>query len=172
MSAADPVQTDPGRIDRASRVIAASAAQVYAALTDGRMVQHWLPPAGATGTVEVFEPRPGGQFRMTLRFAAGADGVDGVGGGGGKTTADSDTITGRFLDLDPDEYVAQEFDFVSADPAFAGTMRLTWGLTWCAGGTEVSVTAENVPPGIAPGDHEAGMASSLANLAAFLEHQS
>lgn len=155
-------RTDPNRVDRASRVIAASAAQVYAALTDGRMVQHWLPPEGATGTVEVFDPHPGGLFRMTLRFAAGE---------GGKTTTDTDTMTGRFLDLDPDEYVAQEFDFVSDDPAFAGTMRMTWGLTWCAEGTEVSVTAENVPPGIAPDDHEAGLASSLANLAAFLEHR-
>lgn len=151
------------RVDRASRVVAASPAQVYAALTDGRMVQHWLPPEGATATIEAFDPRPGGEFRMTLRFAAGE---------GGKTTADTDTLRGRFLDLDPDEYVAQEFDFVSDDPAFAGTMRMTWGLTWCAEGTEVSVIAENVPPGIDPDDHAAGMASSLANLAAFLEHQS
>ncbi|MGN6356555.1 MAG: SRPBCC domain-containing protein [Novosphingobium sp.] len=163
MSRPDPDRVDPTRTDRASRVIAASAAQVYAALTDGRMVQHWLPPEGATGTVEVFDPRPGGRFRMTLRFATGE---------GGKTGPDTDTITGRFLDLDPDEYVAQEFDFVSADPAFAGTMRMTWGLTWCAEGTEVSVTAENVPPGIDPDDHAAGLASSLANLAAFLEHRS
>lgn len=163
MSEHESGRPDPNRVDRASRVIAASAAQVYAALTDGRMVQHWLPPEGATGTVEAFDPRPDGAFRMTLRFDAGE---------GGKTTANTDTITGRFLDLDPDEYVAQEFDFVSDDPAFAGTMRLTWGLTWSGEGTEVSVTAENVPPGISASDHEAGLASSLANLAAFIEHRS
>ena len=151
------------RIDRASCVVAASAAQVYAALTDGRMVQHWLPPEGATATVDAFDPRPGGAFQMTLRFTAGEH---------GKTTSDTDTVRGRFLELEPDEYVAQEFDFVSDDPAFAGTMRMTWGLAWCAEGTEVSVIAENVPPGIDPDDHAAGLASSLANLAAFLEHRS
>lgn len=148
------------RIDRASRIVAVPPAQVYAALTDGRMVQHWLAPDGATATVEAFDPRLGGEFRMTLRFTAGE---------GGKTTADTDTVSGRFVDLEADEHVVQEFDFVSDDPAFAGTMRMTWGLTWCVEGTEVSVIAENVPPGIDPDDHAAGLASSLANLAAFLE---
>jgi uncharacterized protein YndB with AHSA1/START domain len=152
-----------GRVDRAWRIIAVPPAQIYAALTDGRMVQHWLAPDGATATIEAFDPRPGGAFRMTLRFGTGE---------GGKTTTDTDTVCGRFVDLEPGECVAQEFDFVSDDPAFAGTMLMTWGLTWCAEGTEVSITAENVPPGIDPDDHAAGLASSLANLAAFLEGQS
>lgn len=148
------------RIDRASRIVAASPAQVYAALTEAEAVARWLPPEGATGTIEAFEPRPGGAFRMTLRFASGA---------GGKTTADSDTVTGRFVDLEPDECVVQDFDFVSDDPDFAGTMRMTWGLAWCAEGTEVSVVAENVPSGISKDDHARGLASSLANLAAWVE---
>lgn len=151
---------DEDRVDRAWRIVAAPVSRVYAALVDGRLVAHWLPPEGATGTLEAFDPRPGGAFRMVLRFASGE---------GGKTTIDSDVVSGRFVDLEPDECVVQDFDFVSGDPAFAGTMRLTWGLAWCADGTEVTVTAEQVPAGIGKDDHEAGLASSLANLAACVE---
>ena len=85
-------------------------------------MSHWLPPEGATGTLEAFDPRPGGAFRLTLHFSSGQ---------GGKTTRDTDTVSGRFVDLEPNETVVQEFDFVSDDPAFAGTMRMTWGLAWC-----------------------------------------
>ena len=148
------------RVDRAARIIEASPARVYAALVDPDAVARWLPPEGASGTIEAFDPRPGGLFRMTLRFASGA---------GGKTTQDSDTVSGRFVELDPDECLVQEFDFVSDDPAFAGTMRMTWGLAWCADGTEVTVVAENVPSGISKDDHVRGLASSLANLAAWVE---
>lgn len=148
------------RVDRAWRVVEAPVSEVYDALVDGNKVSHWLPPEGATGTLEAFDPRPGGEFRMTLRFSSGT---------GGKTTQDSDTVSGRFVDLEPDECVIQDFDFVSDDPAFAGTMRMTWGLAWCTDGTEVSVVAENVPSGISKEDHAKGLASSLANLAAYVE---
>lgn len=151
---------DEHRVDRAYRIIAAPVAVVYAALTDARMVSHWLPPEGTTGTMQAFDPKPGGAFRMTLKFASGE---------GGKTTEDTDVVSGRFVELEPDECVVQDFDFVSDDPAFAGTMRMTWGLTWCAEGTEISVMAENVPSGINKDDHALGLASSLANLAACVE---
>ena len=148
------------RADRAYRIVAAPVPVVYAALIDPRLVAIWLPPEGATATLQAFDPRPGGDFRMMLHFASGE---------GGKTAADSDVISGRFVDLEPDECVVQDFDFVSDDPAFAGTMRMTWGLTWCAAGTEVSVLAENVPAGISKDDHALGLAASLANLAACVE---
>jgi len=160
MNPDDEYDWEEERVDRAYRIVAAPVPVVYAALTDARLVAHWLPPEGATGTMEAFDPRPGGAFRMTLRFAAGT---------GGKTTEDTDVVSGRFIELDTDECVVQEFDFVSDDPAFAGTMRMTWGLAWCADGTEVSVLAENVPSGISKEDHAAGLASSLANLAACVE---
>ncbi|TDL42719.1 SRPBCC domain-containing protein [Kocuria rosea] len=48
-------------------------------------------------------------------------------------------------------------------------MTITWELTRVEGGTRVEVRAENVPDGISAEDHAAGFASSLANLAAYLQ---
>ncbi len=60
-------------------------------------------------------------------------------------------------------------EFESDDPAFAGTMTMTWQLTPLVSGTEVSIAASGVPTGISPIDHATGMQSSLANLAAYVE---
>jgi hypothetical protein len=48
-------------------------------------------------------------------------------------------------------------------------MTMTWQLSAVAEGTRVEVRAEDVPTGISAEDHAAGMASSLANLAEYLE---
>ncbi len=48
-------------------------------------------------------------------------------------------------------------------------MTITTTLTPVAGGTEVGIACENVPEGITAADHQVGMASTLANLAAFVE---
>jgi uncharacterized protein YndB with AHSA1/START domain len=147
------------RRDTASRVIQASPRAIYDALMTREAVSAWLAPQGATLEVQAFEPRIGGQFRMTLTFAAAP----------GKSTADTDVVVGRFVDLEPQARVVQAFEFASADPAFAGTMTMTWTLRADAVGTIVTVAAENVPPGIDPAEHEAGMRSSLAHLAAYVE---
>lgn len=65
--------------------------------------------------------------------------------------------------------VVQEVIFVSDDPAFAGTMTMTWEATAIEGGTRVAITAAGVPQGISAEDHAAGLASSLENLAGYLE---
>jgi hypothetical protein len=65
--------------------------------------------------------------------------------------------------------VAQAVDFVSDDPAYSGTMVMTWELSPVDGGTRVEIRAENVPTGISADDHAAGLASSLNNLAAHLD---
>ena len=49
---------------------------------------------------------------------------------------------------------------------------MIWALEPQAEGTALNVTAENVPAGIRPEDHKAGLASSLSNLAAMLEGRS
>lgn len=151
------------RVDRASRRISASADAVYRALTDREAVERWLPPTGARGEIEAFEPRAGGAFRMILIFEApDASGTR-------KSSDTTDVVEGEFLDLVPDALVRQRFTFRSEDPRFAGAMTMTWTLTPVDEGVDVAVAAEDVPAGIRPEDHAAGMSSSLENLARFVE---
>ena len=89
--------------------------------------------------------------------------------GAGKATTDSDIVEARFVDVVPNARVVQAVDFVSDDPAFDGTMTMTWELTEEIGGTRVVIRADDVPTGISPEDHAVGMQSSLDNLAAFVE---
>jgi hypothetical protein len=48
-------------------------------------------------------------------------------------------------------------------------MTMTWEVTELDGGTRLDIIADNVPDGIAAEDHAAGLASSLMNLAEYLE---
>jgi uncharacterized protein YndB with AHSA1/START domain len=125
-------------------------------------LERWLPPDGMAGRIERFDPRPGGGFRMELTYLDLADSP-------GKTSASRDVTEVEIAALEPDARVAWRIDFASDDPVLAGTMTMTWTLTEVEGGTEVSVRADDVPPGISASDHEAGIASSLANLAAYVQ---
>ena len=49
-------------------------------------------------------------------------------------------------------------------------MTMTWQVTAADGGTRVDIVASDVPDGISAEDHAAGLASSLTNLAAYVEH--
>ena len=60
-------------------------------------------------------------------------------------------------------------DFVSDDPAFTGTMTMTWAVRAVRGGTGVELIADDVPDGISADDHAAGLSSSLENLARYVE---
>ncbi|MFJ2174657.1 SRPBCC family protein [Streptomyces sp. NPDC087851] len=151
-----------GRTDRAVRMIAAPPAAVYGALLDREALEVWLPPDGMRGRVERWDPRPGGGFRMTLTYLDPA-------GGPGKTSDATDVVDIGFAALVPQERVVQRAVFEAADPSYAGTMTMTWHLTPAGAGTEVTVTAVDVPPGIDQAAHEAGIASSLANLASYVE---
>lgn len=150
------------RTDTASRVIEAPSERVYAALVDPEALATWLPPDGMTATFERFDPRPGGSYRLVLTYVDPSRGT-------GKATADSDIVEARFVELVHDERVVQEVDFVSDDPAFAGTMAMTWQLTPVDGATRVDFIADDVPDGISAEDHAAGLSASLANLADHVE---
>ena len=150
------------RTDTASRVIAAPPAHVYAALVDPEALAAWLPPDGMTARFERFDPRPGGSYRLVLTYPDASRAA-------GKSTADSDIVEARYIDLVPDVRVVQAVDFVSDDPAFAGTMTMAWEVTAVDGGTRVDITADDVPDGIGAEDHTHGLASSLAKLAEHVE---
>jgi uncharacterized protein YndB with AHSA1/START domain len=90
-------------------------------------------------------------------------------GAAGKASADSDIVEARFVDIVPGERVVQAVDFVSDDPAFAGTMTMLWEVTAVDAGTRVDIVADRVPDGISAEDHATGLASSLTNLASYVE---
>ncbi|VXB50247.1 SRPBCC family protein [Aeromicrobium sp. 9AM] len=151
-----------GRTDTAKRTIQASAEVLYRALTDPEVRLRWLPPAGMSARMERYDLRVGGGYRMVLTYDEPAADT-------GKSTADSDVVEATFVELVDGERVVEATEFESADPAFAGTMTMTWQLTPLVSGTEVSIAASGVPTGISPIDHATGMQSSLANLAAYVE---
>lgn len=146
-----------------SRRIKAPPHAIYRAFLDPTAVAAWRPPQGMTGQVLAFEPRAGGVFRMAFVYA------DGGRANAGKTTADADVFEGRFAELVPDARIVEVVRFKSDDPAFSGEMTLTTTLHPTPDGTDVTVVIDNVPAGITAEDHEAGIASSLANLARFVE---
>lgn len=152
-----------GRIDSASRIIKASPDVLYRALMDPEALEAWRPPEGMTGEMLAFDGREGGLYRMSLTYNAPEPGLH------GKTSEHADVVEGRFLELVPDRRVVEVVEFDSDDPAFAGAMTITTALAAVPGGTEVTIRCENVPDGIRPEDHQEGMASTLANLAAFTE---
>jgi uncharacterized protein YndB with AHSA1/START domain len=151
------------RTDRASRVIAAPLERVYAALVDPEALTVWLPPAGMRARFEQFDARPGGSYRMVLTYADAS-------GAPGKASPDSDIVDGRFVDIVEGARVVQAVDFVSDDSDYAGTMTMTWEVAANDAGTRVDIRADDVPAGISANDHATGLASTLANLAAYLEH--
>lgn len=152
------------RIDRASRVLSASPAAVFEAMVDPDTLVAWLPPEGMRGRLERFDPRPGGGFRMVLTYLDPA-------GSPGKTSDAEDVVEVEFAEVVPGVRVVQRAVFDAEDPAYAGTMTMTWELTPAARGTEVVVSAVGVPAGIDQAAHEEGIASSLANLAAHVERR-
>ena len=134
----------------------------YAAITDPGALAAWLPPGEMTGRFERFDARPGGSYRLVLTYADAS-------GAPGKATAGSDIVEARFVDIVPGVRVVQAVDFVSDDPAYAGTMTMTWAVTAVNVGTRVDSVADDVPDGISAEDHAAGLNSSLENLAAYVE---
>lgn len=151
------------RTDVASRIIRASPGAIYAAFVDPDALVKWLPPEGMKGIVHAFDPREGGTYRIALVYERPNSSAP------GKSTEDSDVVEGRFLELTPNERIVQEVEFESDDPAFAGTMRMTWSLAAVPEGTEITILCENVPEGIRKEDHDAGLRSTLENLARIME---
>jgi uncharacterized protein YndB with AHSA1/START domain len=115
-----------------------------------------------TARFERFDPRPGGSYRLVLTYTDAATAP-------GKATPDTDIVEARYVELVPGVRAVQAVDFASDDPAFAGTMTMTWELSAVDGGTRVEITAADVPDGISAEDHATGLASSLTNLARYVE---
>lgn len=150
------------RVDTASKLIHASASAIYRAFATPGAMEAWLPPEGMTGRMLAFAFREGGSYRMRLTY-------DDSQHTPGKTSEEADEVEVHFLKLVPDARIEQAVTFNSEDAAFSGEMRITWTFNSVPNGTFVTVRCENVPSGIRAEDHQAGLASTLSNLAAFAE---
>lgn len=137
-------------------------ARVFDALVDRDALLAWLPPRGMTATFERFDPRPGGSYRLVLTYADPADAR-------GKSSAGSDIVEVRYVDIVSNVQVVQAVDFVSDNPEFADAMTMTWAVTAVDGGTRVDITVDDVPDGISDDDHATGLTSSLENLSTYVE---
>ena len=87
----------------------------------------------------------------------------------GKTSEDADEVEVRFAKLVPHKRIEQTVIFDSEDSAFSGEMKMVWILESAQNGTLVTVRCEDVPVGIGVEDHQAGLSSTLSNLAAYAE---
>jgi len=146
---------------RVVRPIRAPRSEVYRALVDATAIATWRVPDNMTAVVHAFDPRAGGEFRISLTYDSPGE--------RGKTAANTDTYHGRFLTMIPDELVIEEFEFETADPALRGPMRLTTTLTDADGGTDVVMLHDSIPAGISAADNETGTRMALDKLAALVE---
>ncbi|MGH3362810.1 MAG: SRPBCC domain-containing protein [Nocardioides sp.] len=162
------------RLDRATRDLAADPSAVFRAFLDADELAAWLPPEGMTGELVDADLREGGGFTMELTYdQAESDSADVR----GKTTADTDVTRVEILETETDRRIVWGVDFESDDPAYAGRMTMTWTFTDLLSdpgederpGTRVAVDCTDVPAGIDPDSHQAGLNASLANLARRVE---
>ncbi|MGB9071391.1 MAG: SRPBCC family protein [Terriglobales bacterium] len=148
---------------RVSRIVKAERKAVYRAFLDPASLALWLPPDNMRGQVHAFDARQGGRFRISLTYEDPGHSL------GGKTSEDTDTVQGRFVELVPYAKIVEVVEFESQDPAFAGEMRITVSLADVDGGTEITMLCEDIPKGIRPEDNELGCKESLQKLAGLIE---
>jgi uncharacterized protein YndB with AHSA1/START domain len=148
---------------KVSRIIQAPRKVIYQAFLDADALASWRAPENMKARVHAFDGREGGAYRMSLTY------TDRQHSPSGKTSEDTDSFQGRFIQLLPYEKIVELIEFESRDPKFAGEMKMTTTFTEAGKGTEVTVLCEDIPIGIRSEDNELGCRSSLQNLAKLVE---
>jgi uncharacterized protein YndB with AHSA1/START domain len=146
-----------------SAIIKASRKAVYQACLDPDALAAWRVPDTMKGQMHAFEAWEDGTYRMSLTYQDPAHSP------GGKTSRDTDTFQGRFVELVPDKKIVEMVVFETEDPRFAGDMKITTRFADTDEGTRVTILCENIPTGVRPQDNETGCRQSLRKLAALVE---
>jgi uncharacterized protein YndB with AHSA1/START domain len=137
---------------RFHRVLATKPEKVYRAFLEADAMAKWLPPYGFTCTVETFEARVGGKFRMAFRNF---------------TTGHSHAFGGEYVELVPNTLIryTDQFD----DPNLPGTMQVTVNLRPVSCGTEINIEQSGIPAAIPVEACYLGWQQSLMQLAKLVE---
>jgi uncharacterized protein YndB with AHSA1/START domain len=141
----------PGTV-RLHRVLTTKPDKVYRAFIEADAMAKWLPPNGFTCTVEHFDAKVGGAFRMSFRNF---------------TTGMSHSFGGQYLELVPGERLryTDKFD----DPNLPGEIQVTVTLKQVLVGTEINTVQEGIPDAIPVEMCYLGWQESLRNLAKLVE---
>lgn len=140
-------------------MIRAAPEQIYKAFMDPAILVAWLPPGEMTGKIHKFEGHVGGGYEMSLFYPATDSPAQ------GKTSDNEDRVSVRFVELVPQRRIVEAVTFQTDDPSLKGEMIIEIGIELVAGGTEVSFTCTDLPPGLRAEDNEAGSHESLEKLA-------
>jgi uncharacterized protein YndB with AHSA1/START domain len=87
----------------------------------------------------------------------------------GKTADREDRVEVRFVELAPPHRLVEAIRFDTADPTLQGEMTMTATFEAAAGGTDVTLLFQNLPPGLRPEDNDEGARLSLEQLARRVE---
>jgi uncharacterized protein YndB with AHSA1/START domain len=148
-----------GASTRTTRIIGAPPQALYDAFMDPTKLVEWLPPGEMTGVIHAFDGRVGGGYRMSLVYPVDDRSAR------GKTSAREDMVEVRFLALQPPERIVEAVTFVTSDELLKGEMTMTATFFAVAGGAEVTLLFEDLPPGLRPEDNDLGARLSLEQLA-------
>lgn len=145
-----------------SKLIKASAAKIFEALTDPKGLEKWQVPGDMTGKVHHYDLIEGGSYTMSLFYSQDEDHY-------GKTSDREDRFTATFLELDPPFKIIQAIKFDTNAPAFSEEMIMEITLEPKGNETNVIFLFRNIPAGIKPEDNEKGTISSLEKLASYVQ---
>jgi uncharacterized protein YndB with AHSA1/START domain len=137
---------------RLHRVLSTKPDKVFRAFVEADAMAKWLPPDGFTCSVQQFEAKVGGHFRMSFKNF---------------TTGMGHSFGGEFLELVPGERLryTDRFD----DPNLPGEIQVTVTLKAVSVGTEVNIVQEGIPDVIPVEACYLGWQQSLRNLARLVE---
>ena len=155
-----------GKALQVAKIINAPRMAVYNACVDPTLLVRWRAPNDMQATIHAFDAREGGAYRMSLTYRNPAQSA------AGKSSGNTDTFQGRFIQLVPGEKIVKVVQFESAEAKFAGEMTITTCFADTDGGTEVTMLFENIPSGIRPEDNEEGTRQALARLWTLFENAS
>jgi uncharacterized protein YndB with AHSA1/START domain len=134
------------------RVLKATPEKVYRAFTDPLAMSSWIPPYGFLCSVQQFEAKTGGTYKMSFTNFS---------------TGNSHSFGGKFLEIKPNEYLryTDKFD----DPNLPGEMITTIWLKKNIAGTDLKITQEGIPEAIPAEMCYLGWQESLDKLTKLVE---
>jgi uncharacterized protein YndB with AHSA1/START domain len=110
------------------KVIKASPEKIYRAFTEAGAIASWLPPYGFVCTVQQFDAKVGGSYKMSFtNFSSG----------------NTHSFGGTYLEMNPGKFLkyTDKFD----NPQLPGEMITSVWFEKVSCGTDLKVTQEGIP---------------------------